>query len=219
MPSPGSHTIRLSAVFRLRSRLVASSRCSSGNAVERARQHPGRIALERLHLYGAQLILVFIATPFWLQAVQYTVESAAVHLGTYNPCVLLLCGSDCTPESYYPLRQLVAQWGAALFIAACWARLYRVSHVVIATRGFVRRRTCWRLDLRSIRADRGSQGIFEAILRQALGNPFSANDLRRWRGPGLGALIFGFVALLAYRWLYAREATDLPSGAPAAGLA
>jgi hypothetical protein len=175
-------------------------------------------ALERLHLYGAQLILVFIATPFWLQAVQYTVESAAVHLGTYNPCAYYYARSDCIPESYYPLRQLVAQWGAALFIAACWVGYTAIS------RGDRHSRLRQALHLLAFGFAlsfvlRGSQGIFEAILRQALGNPFSANDSANGAGQALGALVFGIVALLAYRWLYTREATDLPSGEPAAGLA
>ena len=66
---------------------------------------------------------------------------------------------------------------------------------------------------------RGSQGIFEAILRAVLGQPYSANESAYGAGQALGALVFGIVALLAYRWLYAREAADLPSGEPAAGLA
>ncbi len=176
------------------------------------------IALERLHLYGAQLILVFIATPFWLQAVQYTVESAAARLGTFNPCGYYYAGGACTPGSYYPLRQLVAQWGAALFVAACWVGYTAIS------RSDRRSRLRQALHLLAFGFAlsfvlRGSQGIFEAILRAVLGQPYSANESAYGAGQALGALVFGIVALLAYRWLYAREAADLPSGEPAAGLA
>src|SRR5690242_9034693 len=44
------------------------------------------IALQRLHLFGAQLIIVFIATSFWLQAVQDVVMTVLVRSGAYNSC-------------------------------------------------------------------------------------------------------------------------------------
>ena len=141
------------------------------------------IALERLHLYGAQLVLVFIATPFWLQAVQYTVESAAARMGTFNPCAYYYAGGACTPESYYPLRQLVAQWGAALFVAACWAGYTAISR----SDRHSRLRQALHLLAFGFALSfvlRGSQGIFEAILRAGARPTIFGERFCLWRGPG-----------------------------------
>jgi hypothetical protein len=64
----------------------------------------------------------------------------------------------------------------------------------------------------------GCRGIFEAVLRQLLGLPFPPNNLTSGAPTIAGALVSGLVVVLAYCWLYAREAADLPSGVPAAGL-
>src|SRR6185437_14662467 len=79
------------------------------------------VALQRLHLFGAQLIIVFIATAFWLQAIRDVVMTVLARGGIYNPCAGYPQGFTCDPGGYYPLRQTVAQCGAALFLAACWA--------------------------------------------------------------------------------------------------
>lgn len=178
----------------------------------------GAVALQRLHLYGAQLVIVFIATPFWLQAVQMSVLGVFVRAGSFNPCAYYYGNPDCGPDSFYTPRQIVAQWGAALFVAVCWigytafsrsdrhSRLRQVTHLLAFgfALGFLLR---------------GCQGIIEAALRQALGHPISTGDFANGAGATASALVFGLVVLLAYRWLYAREAADLPSGTPAAGLA
>ncbi|HEU4785721.1 MAG TPA: hypothetical protein VFS83_20440 [Ktedonobacterales bacterium] len=64
----------------------------------------------------------------------------------------------------------------------------------------------------------GFRGIFEAVLRYLLGLPFPPNNLTSGAPTIAGALVSGLVVVLAYCWLYAREAADLPSGVPAAGL-
>jgi hypothetical protein len=177
----------------------------------------GAVALQRLHLYGAQLVIVFIAIPFWLQAVQSSVLAGLVRVGAFDPCGYDYGGSGCNPDVYYSPRQLVAQWGAALFLAACWAgysafsrsdrhsQLRQVAHLLAFGfgLGFILR---------------GSQGIFEAVLRQVLGHPFPTADFAYGAAATVSALVFGVVVLLAYSWLYRREAAGLPSGVPAAGL-
>ncbi len=188
---------------------------------ERRRTHAttrAAVALQRLHQYGAQLIIVFIATAFWLQAVQDIVLTVLARSGAYNPCSGYPEGFTCDPGNYYPLRQTVAQWGAALFLAACWAgytaftrhdrhsRLRQVTHLLAFGFG-----------LGYVLS--GCQGIFNVILRQLIGSPFPSNDLPYGAGTIAGALVFGLVVVLTYLWLYAREAADLPSGVPAAGLA
>ncbi|HKT36757.1 MAG TPA: hypothetical protein VJR48_00185, partial [Ktedonobacterales bacterium] len=117
----------------------------------------------------------------------------------------------------YPLQQTVAQWGAALFLAACWAgytaftrhdrhsRLRQVTHLLAFGFG-----------LGYVLS--GCRGILEAALRQAVGRPFPSNEFAYGAAATVGALAFGLVVALAYLWLYAREAADLPSGVPAAGL-
>ncbi len=177
----------------------------------------GAVALQRLHQFGAQLVIVLIAATLWIQAVQDVVLTVLVRSGTYNPCADYPAGISCDPGTYYPLRQTAAQWGAALFLAACWAgytafsrndrhsRLRQVTHLLAFGfgLGFVLS---------------GCRGIFEAVLRQAVGRPFPSNDFAYGVPTIVGALVFGLVVVLAYRWLYAREAADLPSGVPAAGL-
>lgn len=178
----------------------------------------GALALQRLHLYGAQLGIVLIATPFWLQAASTTVLKVAASTGAFDPCGYYYAGSGCSPSTYYPLRQAVAQWIAALFIAGCWAgytafsradrhsRLRQVTHLLAFGYGVV-----WVL--------RGVQGIFESLLRSALGSPASSNEFVNGAAQVTGSLVFGIVVVLAYRWLHTREAAALPSGQPAAGLA
>ena len=69
----------------------------------------GAVALQRLHHYGAQLVIVFIATPFWFQAIQDVVLTVLARSGAYNPCSGYSGGFiTCDPGSYYPLRQTVA---------------------------------------------------------------------------------------------------------------
>lgn len=177
----------------------------------------GALAMQRLHLYGAQLVLIFIATFFWFQAVQSSVLDVFISLGKYDPCAFYYLGPVCPPGTSFPVSQLIAQWSAALFVAACWAgytafsrrdrhsRLRQVTHLLAFGYGlsFVLR---------------GLQGIFEAILRQVAGHPFPIMYLANGAALASASLVFGVVAMLAYRWLYAREAADLPSGMPAAGL-
>lgn len=175
------------------------------------------VALQRLHLFGAQLIIVFIATSFWLQAIRDVVLTALTRNGIYNPCAGYPQGFVCYPGNYYSLRQTVAQWGAALFLAACWAgytaftrhdrhsRLRQVTHLLAFGYG-----------LGYVLS--GCRGILEAALRQAVGSPFPSTDLPNGAATIVGALVFGLVVVFAYLWLHAREAADLPSGVPAAGL-
>ncbi len=187
---------------------------------ERRRTHAttsAAIALQRLHHFGAQLVIVFIAATFWILAVQDIVLTVLVRSGVYNPCADYPVDFVCDPGTYYPLRQTVAQWGAALFLAACWAgytafsrhdrhsRLRQVTHLLACGfgLGFVLS---------------GCRGILEAVLRQLVSSPFPSNEFAYGAAATVGALVFGLVVVLAYRWLYAREAADLPSGVPAAGL-
>lgn len=181
-------------------------------------------ALQRLHLYGAQLILIFVATPFWLQAVQYSFLNALTRMGRFDPCVAYYgpdyasYGSGCSPLGYYSLRQSAAQWGGALLVAACWAgytayarndrhsRLRQVTHLLAF--GYALGFILWSV-----------QRIFAAVLLSATGLPLLTNDSATGAAPTFGALIFGVVTLAAYWLLYAREAPGLPSGVPAAGLA
>src|SRR6185437_9461749 len=65
----------------------------------------------------------------------------------------------------------------------------------------------------------GCRGIFYVVLRQVINSPFPSNDIPSGTVTIVGALVFGLVVVLAYGWLYAREAADLPSGVPAARLA
>jgi uncharacterized protein DUF5671 len=175
------------------------------------------IVFQRLHLYGAQLVIVFIATPFWLGAVQNIILTTLIRSGGFNPCAGYPGDFACNPGDYYPLRQTAAQCGAALFLAACWAgytafsrhdrhsRIRQVAHLLAFGfgLGFVLS---------------GCRGIAEAVLRQLLGHPFSSNEFAYGAAATVAALVFGLVVVLAYLWLYAREAADLPSGVPAAGL-
>jgi hypothetical protein len=175
------------------------------------------IVFQRLHLYGAQLVIVFIATPFWLGAVQDIVLTTLIRSGAFNPCAGYPGDFACNTGDYYPLRQTVAQWGAALFLAACWAgytafsrhdrhsQIRQVAHLLAFGfgLGFVLG---------------GFRGVFEAVLRQLVSRPFPSNEFAYGAAATVGALVFGLVVVLAYLWLYAREAADLPSGVPAAGL-
>jgi hypothetical protein len=187
---------------------------------ERQRTHAtttAAIVFQRLHQFGAQLIIVFIATSVWFQAVQGIVLAILIRSGSYNPCAGYPEGFTCFPSDSYSLRQIVAQWGAALFLTACWvcytafsrgdrhSRIRQVAHLLAFGYG-----------LSSVLS--GSRGIFEAALRYLLGLPFPPNNLTNGAPTIAGALVSGLVVVLAYRWLYAREAADLPSGVPAAGL-
>lgn len=175
------------------------------------------LALQRLHLFGAQLVLVFIATAFWFPAAQSSVINLFIINGQLDPCAYYYLGPNCTSYSPYPVGQLVAQWAAALFIAACWAgytafsrndrnsRLRQVTHLLAI--GYA---LAWAL--------RGLQGAVEALIRTVIGHPFPLQELANGAAQATGALVFGIVVLVAYRWLYAREAADLPSGVPAASL-
>jgi hypothetical protein len=175
------------------------------------------IVFQRLHHYAAQLVIVFIATPFWFQAIQDTALTILTRSGAYNPCFEYPGGFiSCDPGSYYPLRQTVAQWGAALFVAACWAgytaisrsdrhsRLRQVTHLLAFGYGlgFV----VW-----------GMIQLFESLLLMMMGEPHVPSDLSGVAS-ALAILVFGGVVMLAYGWLYSREAPGLPSGVPAAGL-
>ncbi|MGE5335444.1 MAG: hypothetical protein ACM3N4_12135 [Nitrososphaerota archaeon] len=178
-------------------------------------------AFQRLHLYGAQLVLVFIATPLWLQATQTSALAAMSRRAIFDPCSPYY-GYDsgtvaCTPASAYPLRLVAGQWAAALFIAACWAgytvysrndrhsRLRQVTHLLAL--GYALGFVLW-----------SAQRIFSALLLQLAGQPVLTRSFPITAAITLGALVFGVVVLLAYSWLYAREAPGLPSGVPAAGL-
>ena len=178
-------------------------------------------AFQRVHLYGAQLIIVFIATPFWLQAVQSSVLALLAAMGQFDPCAYYsyyYVDANCSPQAYYNGRQIIAQWAAALFVAACWlaytaytrgdrfSKLRQVTHLLAFGFGlsFVLR---------------GAQGIFEAMLRAALGHPFPEAEFAYGAAQATGALVFGLLAALAYYLLYTRESADLPSGMPGARLA
>lgn len=181
-------------------------------------------ALQRLHLYGVQLVMVFVATPFWLQAVQYSFLNALTRMGLFNPCATYYgydyanSGFGCSPLGYYSLRQSAAQWGGALLVAACWAgyttysqsdrhsRLRQVTHLLAF--GYALGFILWSV-----------QRIFAAVLLSATGQPLLTNDSATSAAITFGALIFGAVTLAAYWLLYVREAPGLPSGVPAAGLA
>lgn len=180
-------------------------------------QTSGAIALQRLHLYGAQLVIVFIATPVWIQAVQSSVQMLLARSGIFNPCSYYYAGSNCSPETYYGLRQTSAQWAAALFIAACWAgytaysrrdrysRLRQVTHLLAI--GYALVFVLWSVQ----------RIIYTAIITMT-GQPLVTQSFGNDLAVTMGALVFGAVALLAYLWLYSREASRLPSGVPAAGL-
>lgn len=178
-------------------------------------------AFQRVHLYGAQLIIVFIATPFWMQAVQPTVLAALAAMGRFDPCAYYsyyYVDANCNPQAYYTGRQIVAKWAAALFVAACWlaytaytrsdrfSKLRQVTHLLAGGFGlsFVLQ---------------GAQGVFVAILRAATGHPFPEAELAYGAAQATGALVFGAVAVLAYYLLYTRESAELPSGLPGARLA
>jgi hypothetical protein len=177
----------------------------------------GAIALQRLHLFGAQLAIVFIATAVWFQAITMSVLAISIRVGAYNPCGYYGAEFSCNPDSYYSVRQIIANWAAAAFVAACWAgytvfsrndrhsRLRQVTHLLAFGYGLG-------ILLHA------SQGIFEAVLRQLLGHPYPSNDLLGGMEGIASGLVFGILVFLAYRWLYAHEAADLPSGTPAAGL-
>lgn len=184
------------------------------------RTDPAR-AFQRLHLYGAQLALVFVATPFWLQAVQSSALNAFARMGLFDPCVYYgytYVNVACMPTTYYSLRQSAAQWGGALLVAACWAgytaysrsdrhsRLRQVTHLLAF--GYALGFVLW-----------GAQRIFATVILTAVGHPLATRDFPTDAAATLGALIFGAVTLSAYYWLYAREASGLPSGVPAAGMA
>lgn len=186
--------------------------------VERRRtraQTSGAIGLQRLHLYGAQLVIVFIATPVWIQAVQSSVLSYLVRSGIFNPCSY--AGSDCTPETYYGPRESGAQWAAALFVAACWAgysaysrrdrhsRLRQVTHLLAF--GYALVFFVWSV-----------QRIVYTALTTMAGHPLVTQSFGFDVALTAGTLVFGVIVLLAYSWLYAREAPGLPSGVPAAWL-
>lgn len=174
------------------------------------------IVFQRLHLFGAQLIIVFIATSFWLGAVQDIVLTVLIRSGAYNPCAGSSVDFACDPGNYYPLRQTVAQCGAALFLAACWAgytafsrsdrhsRIRQVTHLLAFGYGlgFV----VW-----------GMIQLFDSLLLMMMGQPHVPSDLTGVAST-LGILVFGIVVMLAYGWLYKHEASGLPSGVPAAGL-
>ena len=178
-------------------------------------------AFQRLHLYGAQLALVFVATPFWLQAVQSSALYAFARMALFDPCVYYgynYSNIACTAITYYSLRQSAAQWGGALLVAACWAgytaysrsdrhsRLRQVTHLLAF--GYALGYVLW-----------GAQRIFATVILTTVGHPLATREFPPDAATTLGALIFGAVALSAYYWLYAREAAGLPSGVPAAGLA
>src|SRR6185312_5008785 len=153
-------------------------------------------ALQRLHLYGAQLVLVFVATPFWLQAVQYSFLNALTRLGLFNPCVTYYgyayanSGFACAPDGYYSLRQSAAQWGGALLVAACWAgytaysrsdrhsRLRQVTHLLAF--GYALGFILW-----------SAQRIFAAVLLSATGQPLLTNNSAASAATTLSALVFG----------------------------
>jgi hypothetical protein len=178
----------------------------------------GARTLQRVHYYFAQFVLVLIATPFWLQAVQQSVQMIAARAGIFDPCGFYYAGGGCDSATYYPLRQVVADWGAALFVALCWIGYTWFTRADLSSK---LRQTLHLLALGYALwfALQGAQGILDALLRQVIGHPYQSNDLASSGGGVLGALMFGAIAVLAYWRLYAREAADLPSGIPAARLA
>lgn len=186
--------------------------------LERMRTHvatPRALTLQRLHLYGAQLGIVLIAAPFWSRATETSVLYTLTRIGAFDPCVYYYAGSFCSQTAYYHPRQVVAEWAAAFFIAACWAgytaftrhdyrsRLRQVAHLLA-------------LGYAVAFALSGAQRIIYAALLKAVGHPLPNGQLAQSTGTALGPLVFGIVAFLAYRWLSAREAPSLPSGMPAA---
>ena len=158
-------------------------------------------ALQRLHLYGAQLILVFVATPFWLQALQNSALNIFTRMDLFDPCVYYIglnaADFGCTSAIYYSLRQNAAQWGAALLIAACWfgytlyadadrhSRLRQVTHLLAF--GYALGFIVWSV-----------QRIFAAALLATIGQPLLTRDFAPGAATTLSALIFGAVALAAY---------------------
>ncbi|HEY7341703.1 MAG TPA: hypothetical protein VH591_12530 [Ktedonobacterales bacterium] len=175
------------------------------------------LIFQRLHQYGAQLIIVFIAASVWFQAVQDVVLTFLIRSGAYNPCAGYPEGFVCYPVESYSLRQTVAQWAAALFLAACWAGYTTFSrHDRHSGIRQVTHLLAFGFGLGYVLS--GCRGIFEAVLRQLLGRPFPSSELPYGAPTIIGALVFGLVVVLAYLWLYTREAADLPSGVPAAGL-
>ena len=181
-------------------------------------------AFQRLHLYGAQLVLVFVTTPFWLQAAQYSILNTLTRMNAFDPCVYNYgynyanSGSGCSPTSFYSLRQTAAQWVGALLVAVCWAgytaysrsdqrsRLRQVTHLLAF--GYALGFVLW-----------SAQRIVATALLSAVGQPLVTRDFAPGAATTLSALIFGAVALATYGWLYVREASGLPTGVPAAGFA
>lgn len=184
---------------------------------ERRRAQPapgGAIILQRLHVYGAQLILLFIATAFVVPAVQQTALRLLIAFGALaDPCQSAsVANSGCYLDTGQYLGNL---WLAALWIVAAWIAYRALTPRDVASRlraFFALAGLAYAVVLTVIGVQRGA----EVILRQIVGvtdqsYPYSdaataayyiASDRVSFAAP----LLFGLVAMVAYLLWLARDA-------------
>jgi hypothetical protein len=193
---------------------VASLALAAVLELERRRTHaaPGTPRLfERLHLYGVLLILVFIATPFWIGALQATFGRLLMALRLVPAC-------DPHTPVFNPLclgPSLLSQWGAALVVALAWAVYFYLAsgdtrsllRVVEQMLGF---------GYGVIVALFGVYGVLNELWRLVLRVPLTWLDVAEQAS--LAALVFGALVAAVYFFWLRRERATSTLGAPATDL-
>jgi hypothetical protein len=181
----------------------------------RAQPAPGAaIILQRLHVYGAQLILLFIATAFVIPAVQQTAMRMLIAFGAVaDPCQpAVQANGGCNFDTGQYLGNL---WLAALWAVAAWIFYRALAPRDVASRlrvFFSLAGLAYAVILAVIGVQRGA----EVLLRQILGAPdqsypyydaaSAAYNTLSNRVSFAAPLLFGVVAAAVYlRWL-ARDA-------------
>ncbi|MGH2516933.1 MAG: hypothetical protein ACRDHP_14875, partial [Ktedonobacterales bacterium] len=174
------------------------------------------LVLQRLHFYGVQLILLFIATSFWLNAIGNTVTSIFINAG--------LLSTDCGPDGLCfdsgaignTLPNLIWLWAGAAFVT-----LALVGYGLLARHDG---RSALRLVLHFVSFGYGLifvlVAVFQAaslILKGIQSQPVTAYDFV-FSYEFLAPAVFGVLVVAVYASWLARDAMHGSASAHTVGL-
>lgn len=183
--------------------------------IERGRSAPAAgvpMVLQRLHLYGVQVIVLLASIAYWLSAIDTTVRAILIGLNLIpNPCLLLRAEQQ-PPGFHCDLTsQLLGQWLAVLWAAAAWG-LYTwlargdtrsVLRKVAQYAGFI---------AGLISSIVGVERAAELALRSAFGLVYDFPAALASDFDFFPALLFGLVAMVVYGIWLTTEAPATPLG-------
>jgi hypothetical protein len=167
--------------------------------------------LQRLHLYGVQLIVLIAAMSIWTTAISTTVQVAAGRYSTYAPTPCYMYPSSPEPASCAQSTPLLGPWLAVLWTVVVWALYFllsrRDSHSVLRT---VAQFSGFLVGLIGVLI--GVQRAVELGLRLAFGLETSFFQALATSYDFLPPLLFGAVVLAGYGVWLERDSAKNPLG-------